>query len=93
MRVTGLLPSFVLALAIVFTPRAGSQPVGTFSAMSPGGAFADGWQVVTLPDVAPTRYELVGDDGVTVVRATAIQQHPPWPTGPRNCRRWRSSTT
>ncbi len=44
---------------------------GAFSAMPAGGAFADGWSVTTLPDIAPTRYTLSDDGGRTVVRADA----------------------
>ena len=45
--------------------------LGGFSHMSPTTGFDDGWTVSELPDITPTRFELVDDDGVTVVQAQA----------------------
>ena len=45
--------------------------LGGFSHMSPMTGFDDGWTVSELPDVTPTRFELINDDGVTVVQAQA----------------------
>lgn len=66
-----LLPGIVIAGAAAFALIASAATPGLFSAMSPGGEFRDGWRVTTLSDVKPTRFELVSDDGRTVVKATA----------------------
>jgi len=50
---------------------ASASSIGTFSAMSPGGNFEDGWTLTTLRDIAPTRFELIGDGDQVVVKATA----------------------
>lgn len=45
--------------------------LGAFSRMSPETGFDDGWMVSGLRDVSPTRFDLVDDDGRTVLRAHA----------------------
>jgi hypothetical protein len=45
--------------------------VGSFSAERPGPAYPAGWRLAKLPGVAPTRFRLVDDAGVTVVQMDA----------------------
>ena len=65
-----------LALLVVVSSlsaaSAESVVVGAFSAESPGKPLVSGWQPLTFSNIPRhTRYELVADDGVTVLRATA----------------------
>jgi hypothetical protein len=57
----------VLAAALQAAP---SDPA-PFSAMKPGAALDPGWSPVTLPKVPPPAFDLVADEGVTVLRSTA----------------------
>jgi hypothetical protein len=65
------LKGVVLLLAAVASTQAPGTLLGGFSTMRPGQPLADGWQVVTLPGIDPTRFELVDDGAGTVMRATA----------------------
>ncbi len=77
----------ILALALtlpacgLFKPRAPtSAPSGAnvppFSAGSPGNALPPGWRYATVGKFRlPTQYELVDDDGITVVHAVAKAAH------------------
>lgn len=64
---------FVLALGLAARPP---LVVGAFSRMTPGGAFADGWEPLRLGDADPSTYALVREPaqaggGGVVVRARA----------------------
>ena len=61
-----LLLAALAALAAAGPPLA----VGTFSAMTPGGAVA-GWEPMRLGDAAPSTYALVRDGAAVVVRGRA----------------------
>lgn len=63
-----LRPLLVLALGLAAGPP---LVVGAFSRMTPGGAFADGWEPLRLGDAAPSTYALVRDGRGVVVRARA----------------------
>ncbi len=64
----------LLALAVVAVPLIGfalpDYAVASFSNMRSGGAI-NGWQTLQLGDAPASRYDLVQDGGVTVVRARA----------------------
>ncbi len=59
-----------LTVAVHATAATSSVP-GAFSRMSPPSGFEDNWMVSELLDVKPTQFDLVDDNGVTVVRARA----------------------
>jgi hypothetical protein len=68
----------VLGFLVVAIPqRALTGPeaivaVGPFSSASAGGEFPDGWKPLIFPKILRhTLYELVQDEGITVVRATS----------------------
>ena len=60
-----------LLLASALTAHAAGTVIGDFSAMQPGAAVPAGWDLVTLPNITPTRFELVEDGGATVVQVSA----------------------
>jgi len=68
---TGIVAIALASSLITSTLVASASTIGTFSSMSIGDSFADGWTVTTLKDVNPTRFDLVNDGGNVVVRATA----------------------
>lgn len=74
----GFLTGLVLALvagcaSVPQQPETVALPyVASFSSGSPGGDLPDGWRPWTLSKFKkPTQYRLVGEDGRTVVRASA----------------------
>jgi len=70
-----VLKQLILGTALAVTGgcalAASASSIGAFSTMSTSGGFEDGWTLTTMPDVSPTRFDLVDDDGVGVVKATA----------------------
>ncbi len=59
-----------VALAAVVPLACAAEPalVSAFSAAAPGGALPAPWRELALPHVAPPRFALVDDNGVTVLR-------------------------
>lgn len=66
-----LFAAFTLAVTGTCVLTAPATSVGRFSAMSTSGGFDDGWAVTALQNESPTRFDLVDDNGHTVVKATA----------------------
>lgn len=59
--------------AAIAWAQADSLAVGAFSALRAGAALPDSWRPLGVSNsLPPTRYTLVGDAGVTVVRADAV---------------------
>ncbi len=66
------VPAFLVALVLAGTAAAAVVEGGAFSRLEPGPALPAGWEPLTFPRAERhTVYRLVGDDGVTVVRAEA----------------------
>ena len=63
----------LLWAAVGLAPQAVAESLvaGEFSSMPIGTVFADGWDVIDLPRVKPTRFAVVDVGGTTVVRADA----------------------
>lgn len=74
-RVSSLISAAALAcggLCGVFAATAAPSLVAPFSAAAPGGALPSGWTRADIKGVETrTAYRLVGDEGVTVLRADA----------------------
>lgn len=70
MRSPLTLLALLVGIAAAAVAADQSRP-GAFSMMAAGDGFGDGWNVTTLPDIDPTRFTLIEDDGRTVVRADA----------------------
>src|SRR5204863_3481436 len=67
----GALVRVVLALAFAGTVLAADQTsVAPFSAMA-AGEVKPPWREVALPNIKPVRFDLVADEGATVLRARA----------------------
>jgi DUF3047 family protein len=64
------LPVALLAAAIESFAQE-SVAVPAFSAATPGGALPAGWDTITLPHAKSARFELVRDEGRTVLRVTS----------------------
>ena len=61
----------LLAIAAPLAFAAGAS-IAPFSSMPPGAALPAGWELVTLPDIAPPVVALVEDSGGTVLRVRSV---------------------
>ena len=64
-----LAAALALAVPLAF---AASVPIAPFSAAQPGTGLPAGWELVTLPGLAPPVVALVEDSGATVLRVRSV---------------------
>ncbi len=64
--------SMASAFGVVWAQKASTLEVGRFSAASEGAALPDGWKPLTFKKIpAQTKYEVIAESGVTVVKAVS----------------------
>ena len=66
-----ILPMCVLFLSLRMVSAAGVADALLFSSLKPGDAIASPFRLITLPKIDPNRFELVEDEGKTVLRVTS----------------------